>query len=309
MKNKKIGIIILGLVLVGGVAGGYSYKSHMKEVKQQELEAQQAQEVKAKEEQVKVQDTKEVEEDKVKVSGLSDKHIAESKVEKEDVINSNFKSKIESYVSEFRKSGDDIQGFIGKLNSIDTKSLNTQEKTLYDNVRRAAGEWSDLNSVYSQIRMAGDGSMEEIVKYNSEDSINESKKVIDKTDVKNIISTGVMSKEAVDKEISFLKEYIENKEQDVKKEKEEELQVKVEHAKLKTTQEKEEFYYNEIKTARQRQMDYINSIKDPNTKQSVQSSMAAAIAKETSLELKYPEDSKIIQASLTKVLEGAKLNN
>ena len=283
MKNKKIGIIILGLVLVGGVAGGYSYKSHMKEVKQQELETQQAQEVKAKEEQVKVQDTKEVE---------------------EDVINSNFKSKIESYISEFRKSGDDIQGFIGKLNSIDTKSLNTQEKTLYDNVRRAAGEWSDLNSVYSQIRMAGDGSMEDIVKYNSEDSINESKKVIDKTDVKNIISTGVMSKEAVDKEISFLNEYIENKEQDVKKQ-----QVKVEDTKLKTTQEKEEFYYNKIKDARQRQIDYINSIKDPDVKQSVQSSLAAAIAEETSLELKYPEDSKIIQASLTKVLEGAKLNN
>ena len=76
------------------------------------------------------------------------------------------------------------------------------------------------------------------------------------------------------------------------------------HAELKTTQEKEAFYYNIINEAMQRQINYINSIKDPKVSQSVQTSLGAAVAESTFLEMRYPEDSKIISESLQKVLNG-----
>ena len=52
----------------------------------------------------------------------------------------------------------------------------------------------------------------------------------------------------------------------------------------------------------QKQIDYINSIEDQQEKQSAQSSMSAAIGETTLLEINYPEDSELIQASLQKVL-------
>ncbi|MGL5069003.1 MAG: hypothetical protein ACRC6T_14505 [Sarcina sp.] len=67
--------------------------------------------------------------------------------------------------------------------------------------------------------------------------------------------------------------------------------------------EKEEHYYTLINNAMQKQIDYINSIEDPREKQSVQSSMSAAIGEATLLEINHPEDSEIIQTSLQKVLK------
>ncbi|MGL4760858.1 MAG: hypothetical protein ACRCWG_05295 [Sarcina sp.] len=67
--------------------------------------------------------------------------------------------------------------------------------------------------------------------------------------------------------------------------------------------EKEEHYYTLINNAMQKQIDYINSIEDPQIKQSVQSSIGAAIGEATLLEINHPEDSEIIQTSLQKVLK------
>ena len=67
-------------------------------------------------------------------------------------------------------------------------------------------------------------------------------------------------------------------------------------------EEKEKQYYTLINNARQKQIDYINSIEDQQEKQSVQSSMSAAIGEATLLEINHPEDSEFIQASLQKVL-------
>lgn len=91
-------------------------------------------------------------------------------------------------------------------------------------------------------------------------------------------------------------------EKDQEKTRQEELDKQ--HAELKTTQEKEVFYYNIINEAMQRQINYIKSIKDPKVSQSVQSSVGAAVGESTFLELKYPEDYKIIRESLQKVLNG-----
>ena len=96
----------------------------------------------------------------------------------------------------------------------------------------------------------------------------------------------------------------ENAEQKVEK-KPENIEQKVEdkqNVELKTKQEKEDFYYNIINEAMQKQINYINSIKDPKVKQSVQTSSSAAIAEATSLEMKYPEDSEIINECLAKVI-------
>ena len=66
----------------------------------------------------------------------------------------------------------------------------------------------------------------------------------------------------------------------------------------------EEEYYLLIKEAKQRQQDYIDSIDDPKVKQSVQTSYSAAIAESSFLYIKYPEDTKTIDAALKRVLNG-----
>lgn len=80
------------------------------------------------------------------------------------------------------------------------------------------------------------------------------------------------------------------------------------HAQLKTTEEKEVFYYNKITDAKQRQIDYINSLKDPIEKQSVQSSLGAAVSESTFLMMRYPEDSEIIENVLSKINNPAEVN-
>ena len=66
----------------------------------------------------------------------------------------------------------------------------------------------------------------------------------------------------------------------------------------------EEEYYTIIKEAKQRQQDYIDSIDDSKVKQSVQTSYSAAIAESSFLYIKYPEDTKTIDAALKRVLYG-----
>ena len=66
----------------------------------------------------------------------------------------------------------------------------------------------------------------------------------------------------------------------------------------------EEEYYTIIKEAKQRQQDYIDSIDDPQIKQSVQTSYSAAVAESSLLYIKYPEDTKTIDAALKRVLNG-----
>lgn len=99
---------------------------------------------------------------------------------------------------------------------------------------------------------------------------------------------------------------VSQEEQDKQKEEERQQEQDKQHAQLKTVQEKENFYYNIMNDVMQKQIDYINSIEDPKVKQSVQSSISAAIAESTGLMLRYPEDSEIISTSLEKVTQGTK---
>ena len=66
----------------------------------------------------------------------------------------------------------------------------------------------------------------------------------------------------------------------------------------------EKEYYDLIKEAWQKQREYIDSIDDPKVKQSVQTAHSAAVLKSNELLLEYPEDSKAINSSLKKVLDG-----
>ena len=66
----------------------------------------------------------------------------------------------------------------------------------------------------------------------------------------------------------------------------------------------EEEYYIIIKEAKQRQQDYIDSIDVTHIKQSVQSSLSAAIAESSALYIKYPDDTDTIDAALKRVLDG-----
>lgn len=77
-----------------------------------------------------------------------------------------------------------------------------------------------------------------------------------------------------------------------------------EKAQEKTQEGKEKHYYILIEEAWQNQKDYINSINDSKAKQSLQTPNSAAISKSTELISEYPEDSKLIQTSLKKVLDG-----
>ncbi|MGL5069597.1 MAG: hypothetical protein ACRC6T_17615 [Sarcina sp.] len=327
MKNKKIGIIISAILIIGGIAGGIGYKTYLQDGKQQEVKASKKVEIQAEgtQEGKKLVDESTLKNQEVKVKSIDEQTKVTSENKKnskvnneEDISNSSFESKLESYVSEFReseKSSTSTPDFIKKLDSLNTKNLNAQEKAQLANAIRGVGDWNDLNSAYSQIRMAGDGSMDDIVKYGSKDSMNWAKEVLTKIDVNNIIATGVMSKADAEKEISFLKEYA--KKQQVALDKQDE-QMKLEnqkveakykeldqqYAKLKTKQEKEDFYYNKINEAMQKQSNYINSIKEPEVKQSVQTSFGAANGEATFLEMRYPKDSEIIQTSLSKVING-----
>lgn len=87
---------------------------------------------------------------------------------------------------------------------------------------------------------------------------------------------------------------------------EQKVEQKSENIEQKSEQKSEKYYYTLIEEAKQKQIDYINSIEDPKEKQSVQTAFSAAVYKANELELKYPEDSEIISASLKKVLDGTK---
>lgn len=82
------------------------------------------------------------------------------------------------------------------------------------------------------------------------------------------------------------------------------VEHKVENAQEKTQEGKEKHYYILIEEAWQNQKNYINSINDSKAKQSLQTPNSAAISKSTELISEYPEDSKLIQTSLKKVLDG-----
>lgn len=66
--------------------------------------------------------------------------------------------------------------------------------------------------------------------------------------------------------------------------------------------ESKELYFDLIYTAWRKQKDYRESIEDPEIKQSLQTTHSAAIMEATRLEIAYPEDVELIQASLQQVL-------
>lgn len=93
----------------------------------------------------------------------------------------------------------------------------------------------------------------------------------------------------------------ENKLNQVKKEKE---TTQINNIKKKTLKERSEYYYKKIKDAKNKQTEYINSFNNPEEKQSLQTPQSAAIGEATLLEMKYPEDTNIVEESLKKVLDG-----
>lgn len=66
--------------------------------------------------------------------------------------------------------------------------------------------------------------------------------------------------------------------------------------------ESKKSYFDVIYTAWRKQKDYRESIEDPEIKQSLQTTHSAAIMEATRLEIAYPEDVELIQASLQQVL-------
>lgn len=98
----------------------------------------------------------------------------------------------------------------------------------------------------------------------------------------------------------------EKKQEKIQEDNQKNIQKNTEKNDLKNTKQesKEKHYYTLIKEAWQKQKDYIDSINDSKVKQSVQTTNSAAIAKSNELLLKYPEDSKDIERSLKKVLNG-----
>lgn len=66
----------------------------------------------------------------------------------------------------------------------------------------------------------------------------------------------------------------------------------------------EKKYYDLIKESWQKQNDYIDSIDDSTVKQSLQTPKSAAIFKSNELLLEHPKDSKAIDLSLKRVLNG-----
>lgn len=221
MKKKKIGVIVLAVAFIGAVTGGFSYKASLKKEDQKSLETTAKSDVKSNvgqtEGENKIETPSENKEFDKKVEDVKTTHSDKQTEVNESKDASDFELKLKSYVKEFRDGQCDVPDFMRNLDSIDTKDLNSQEKTQLDNVKKAIGDWSDLNSFYSQIRMAGNGSMEDIVKYGSEDSLNTAKKISEDINTKNIIDTKIVSKEDVDKEVLFLKDYIENQQEFLEK--------------------------------------------------------------------------------------------
>lgn len=324
MKKKKIGVIVLAVAFIGAVTGGVSYKASLQKDDQKSLETTAKSDVKSNvgqtEGENKIEIPSENKEFDKKVEDVKTTHSDEQTEVNESKDVSDFELKLKSYVKEFRDGECDVPDFMRNLDSIDTKDLNSQEKTQLDDAKKAIGDWSDLNSFYSQIRMAGSGSMEDIVWHSGDSELEYAKEILKNTNTKNIVDAGVASKEKVDQEISFLKEYIEKKQEQVDKQKEDERQAKIDsqkadqeykkldeqHAKLKTTEEKKEFYYEQISKAMKAQVEYIDSLKTDKEKQSVQSSIGAANGEAVFLEMRYPKDSKIIEESLSEVLNPNK---
>lgn len=97
--------------------------------------------------------------------------------------------------------------------------------------------------------------------------------------------------------INSSKNIVEHKAENAQEKNQEKIQEKGQEG-------KEKHYYILIEEAWQNQKNYINSINDSKAKQSLQTPNSAAISKSTELISEYPEDSKLIQTSLKKVLDG-----
>ena len=109
----------------------------------------------------------------------------------------------------------------------------------------------------------------------------------------SVKESGKTTSSSVENEVESKKE-----DEDVEKNTKQDIQPDIQQE----ATEKE--YYDLIKEAWQKQSEYIDSIDDPKVKQSVQTAHSAAVLKSNELLLEYPEDSKAINSSLKKVLDG-----
>lgn len=440
MKIKKISIIILSIVAIGGFIGGTAYKTYVESSRQQELEIKHIKENTHKTQQTRVQ------------------QVDKEKNESTDENKPSFESKVSSYLTEFKESKEDIDTLNHNLDSIKTNTLNETEKLQLANLKLAAKDWSILTVNYDYVRQVGNQD------HNPDKALKYAKETLDTINTENLIATGIMSKESVDKKVSCLSGYIEKKEtsqinqntqqnatknekiivtgpntvpgvyeydlddvnltpkiepsiitersscykvktenniyidfilnvhnlnektkmakdtitakiktnsndykcfsiaesanghnlekdnsikpletrkihyvaeipkteatgeiiltltingkdfsnkfdlegmmlEEVKTNNKKET-AQINKIKKKTTQERAEYYYKKIKDAKKKQSEYINSFNKPEVKQSLQTSQSAAFAEATLLEMKYPEDTNIIEESLKKVLDG-----
>lgn len=306
MKAKKISIITLAILVIGVSIGGTAYKMHVKSAAKQELEIQHIKENENKEQQTRVQQV-----DKEKGKNNNSDNVPKKtenkdinkprQIKKEKESNLDFESKVASYITKFKKSGDDIITLIESLDSINTNNLNETEKLQLTNLKLAARDWCSLKGCYDNVRQTvtpdNDPILDETLEY-AREALN--------CNTKNLIDTGIMSKESVDKKVSLIREYIEKAKkykEDEKKKKEKEI-AQINSIKKKTIQERTEYYYKRIKDAKDAQHQYINSFDDPMIRQSLQTSQSAAFVEATWLEMRFPEDTNIIEENLKKVLEG-----
>lgn len=138
----------------------------------------------------------------------------------------------------------------------------------------------------------------------SQNTVEESEK-----DIASPVNIEQKAKQKSDNTEHKVEQKLDNTEQRVEEKSdntEQKVEQKSENIEQKSEQKSEKYYYTLIEEAKQKQIDYINSIEDPKEKQSVQTAFSAAVYKANELELKYPEDSEIISASLKKVLDGTK---
>lgn len=113
----------------------------------------------------------------------------------------------------------------------------------------------------------------------------------------SVKESGKTTSPSVENEVESKKE-----DEDVEKNTKQDIQPDTQTDIQQEATEKE--YYDLIKEAWQKQREYIDSIDDPKVKQSVQTAHSAAVLKSNELLLEYPEDSKAINSSLKKVLDG-----
>lgn len=113
----------------------------------------------------------------------------------------------------------------------------------------------------------------------------------------SVKESGKTTSPSIENEVESKKE-----DEDVEKNTKQDIQPDTQTDIQQEATEKE--YYDLIKEAWQKQREYIDSINDPKVKQSVQTAHSAAVLKSNELLLEYPEDSKAINASLKKVLDG-----